>query len=82
MEHISMMPEAFYERFNEVLKEKKISAKELAKLVGVSKNTVYEWIWNTRQMYTPSFIKVCRILDVDPLWLYGESNVRGRYGRE
>lgn len=80
MQQVQMMPEKFYERFNGLLIEKNISAKKLAEVIGVSQKTVYEWIWNTRQMYTPSFMKICKFLDVDPLWLYGMSNKRKRYG--
>lgn len=76
MKRIQFMHPLFYERLNQLLKEKKLSAKRLSKEMGVSINTAYDWINDMRIMTTVNFFELCKFLDVSPLWLYGISNDR------
>lgn len=60
----------FYDRLEQAMKDKHINAYQLSQLINVSPNTVSEWINKKRIMNVVNFFDMCRVLDVDPLWLY------------
>lgn len=76
---VQFMPNAFCERFNQLLEENNIKRKTLCKLLNISPTTAYEWTNNLRVPTTTNFFKICKFFNVDPMWLYGEIDERKPY---
>ena len=76
MRRLQFMHPLFYERFNQILAEKKLTPKGLSRTMGISVNTAYDWINDMRIMTVVNFFELCKKLDVNPMWLYGISNDR------
>lgn len=65
------MNNKFAERFFELLVEHKLMPAQFASEMGISPNTVYNWL---RGDYLPNlvmFFRICEDYDVDPIWLWG-----------
>ncbi|MBQ0112390.1 MAG: helix-turn-helix transcriptional regulator [Bacteroidales bacterium] len=76
------MPDAYYDRINELMAEREITPKQLAKKLKVSNNTVYDWVRDMRVMSTVNFFEVCKFFDVNASWLYGITDKRTTYKGE
>lgn len=73
------MPDLFYDRLLEIMKERKIKKKALCRELGVSSSTVSEWIDGQRNMSTVYFMRLCKHLDISPLYMYGEISEKEKY---
>lgn len=76
MKRIQYMPLAFMPRINQLLDESGLNAHQLSKKLGLSANTISEWLSDSRVMSTVSFFELCKFFDVNPMWLYGLTDER------
>ena len=60
----------FHERLKETMKEKKVSQHKLAELLGVSQQSVWEWV-NESWPSMERFLQICETLNVRPNFLLG-----------
>lgn len=66
---------SFVERFNKILKEKKITQSELSKMTGITQSSISDWV---RGKYIPRQDKVyvlSKALKVSPAYLLGYDDV-------
>ena len=56
------------EKLQELLKEKGLTAKELGKISGVGKTTIYNYINKKTVPTVQNIIKISKALDVDPTY--------------
>ena len=65
------MNNKFSGRLYDLLTGNEITATEFASEMGISPNTVYNWL---RGDYLPNlimFFRICEDYNVDPMWLWG-----------
>lgn len=65
------MKNKFSERLFDLIVEHRIMPTQFANDMGISPNTVYNWL---RGDYLPNltmFFRICEDYDVEPLWLWG-----------
>ncbi len=64
----------FSEHIQAEIARRNMSVPEFAKMLGVSKDTVYNWIKKRNGIQRATLMDVARILEVDPWWLIGAPN--------
>ena len=67
-----------------VIQEKGLTQKKFAELVGVTTDTVQNWVWGRNAIHKDNYAKVCDVLQVSPQLLVlhsGELVERGRTAR-
>lgn len=71
--------EIFHQRLKETMREKKVSQTKLAKIIGVSQQSVWEWL-NESYPSLERFRQICEVLNVDANFLLGLNiNTGGGY---
>ena len=78
-ESFEYMPDVFISRLEDVLKDKGIKPKTFSREMGCSINTAYEWIYAARIPKVTNYFKICKYLDVNPLYLWGLTEEKGHY---
>ncbi len=61
---------AFCDRIFELLEEKNLSQKELAKRLGVSPQTITDWKKGKSQSFSSMIGRLADVLDTTPKWLF------------
>ena len=69
----------WHTRITQARAAKNLNKSELAKLVGVSPATITMWeSGQTKKIEGANLMKVCNVLDINPMWLMGKLDVEGR----
>lgn len=63
--------QTFSVRFNEILRIRRITKVELAKLVNCSHSTIYTYVIGRNFPTKKNLLKICKILQISPDWLLG-----------
>ncbi len=58
----------FSEKLQELMKEKGLTAKELGKISGVGKTTIYNYVNKKTTPTIQNIVKISKILGVDPTY--------------
>lgn len=66
----------FQKRFDALFKESKLSQEEFGKLLGATKNQIYNWRAGTGEPDTKNLVNIAQKCDVSVEWLLGCSAVR------
>lgn len=64
-------PMGFVKKFNEAVLHSKLSVTEIAKRSGVSRNTIYEYMWGKITPNITVLMKLCKTLNVSADYLLG-----------